>query len=52
MNEFIENVLLARTAMKRLAENDKVWLTPDEAFGQDRNDDNPYKKMTDEELFD
>jgi len=50
--EHLENELLAKTVMERLAETDQVWLTMEEAFGEELNEENPYEKMTDEELFD
>jgi len=50
--ERLENELLVKTVEERLDQKEKEWLTAEEAFGNEPDEDNPFASMTNEELFD
>ena len=50
--ERLENERLIKTVEERLDQKDKEWLTVEEAFGDEPDQDNPFALMTNEELFD
>lgn len=51
--EQIEDEELLKKAENRLKMTNNIWLTSEEVFGRrTSSQENPYRKMSDEELFD
>jgi len=50
--EALEDEALYTKAANRLSKDDQTWLTSEQVLGtKEKNEDNPYREMSDEELF-